>query len=154
MMLEVVIGVVVVLLMVAGILVMLGPTTGVLIRRARNIRGARVPSVFQAAMPREVGPAGINPTSQRVLEAAARLGNWLRAHGHSDLYREVRHAAVRINSNEAAGLYAMQTVLRKVRSLTFDERIVEERLKTLTNELMKAVQDRFEQLELLPFRKP
>jgi hypothetical protein len=153
-MLEAVIGVVVVLLLVAGILVMLGPTTGVLIRRARAIRRARVPSVFQAAQPREAVPSGLNPKTQRVLVGAARLGNWLRAHGHDDLAREVRSAAGKVTGNEAAGLYAMQTVLRRLRTLNLDDRTSQERLKSLTNELRTAVQDRFEQLELLPFKRP
>ena len=153
-MLEVAVGVVVGLLLVAGILVMLGPTTGVLIRQARSIRRARVPSVFQAAQPREAAPAGVNPKTQRVLMAAARLGNWLRAHGHDDLSRELRSAAGRITGNEPAGLYAMQTLLRRMRSLNLDDEGAQERLKSLTTELRTAVQDRFEQLELLPFKKP
>ena len=71
-MLEVVVGVVVGLLLLAGVLVMLGPITGVVIRRARNLRSGRVPSVFQAAQPREMAPSGLNPKTQRVLVAAAR----------------------------------------------------------------------------------
>ena len=153
-MLDVVIGVVVGLLLVGGILVMLGPTTGVLIRRARDLRRARVPSVFQAAQPREAVPSGLNPKTQRVLVAAARLGSWLRAHGHDDLSRELRSAGGKITSNEAAGLYAMQTMLRRLRSLSLDDRTSQERLKSLTTELRIAVQDRFEQLELLPFKRP
>jgi hypothetical protein len=153
-MLGVAIGAVVGLLLVAGILVMLGPTTGDLIRRGRSIRRARVPSVFQAAQPREAAPAGLNPKTQRVLVAASRLGNWLRAHGHDDLSRELRGAAARITGNEPAGLYAMQTLLRRLRSLNLDDDNAQERLKSLTSELRTAVQDRFEQLELLPFRKP
>ncbi len=149
-MLEVVVGVVVGLLLVAGILVMLGPTTGLLIKRVRNIRRTQVPSVFKAAQPREATAPGLNPKTQRVLVAAARLGNWLRAHGHDDLAREVRSAAGRITSNEAAGLYAMQTAVRSVRTLNLDDRTSQERLKSLTTELRTAVQDRFEQLELLP----
>ena len=153
-MLDVVIGVVVVLLLVAGILVMLGPTTGTLIKRARELRRASVPSVFQAAQPREAAPSGLNPKTQRVLVGAARLANWLRAHGHDDVARELRAAGGKITSNEAAGLYAMQVVLRKLRSLNVDDRISQERLKSLTAELRVAVQDRFEQLELLPFKRP
>jgi hypothetical protein len=154
MLLEIAVGLVVGLLLIAGLLIMLGPTTGVLIRRARNIRRGRVPSVFQAAQPREAAPPGLNPKTQRVLVASARLGNWLRAHGHDDLSRELRSAAGRITGNEAAGLYAMQTLLRRLRSLNLDDQAAQERLKTLTNELRTAVQDRFEQLELLPFRRP
>jgi hypothetical protein len=115
-MLEVVIGVVVGLLLIGGVLVMLGPATGDLIKRVRSLRRARVPAVFRAAQPREAVPSGLNPKTQRVLIAAARLGNWLRSHGQDDLSREVRNAAGRITGNEAAGLYAMQTVLRKLRS--------------------------------------
>src|SRR5882762_4504397 len=142
MLLEIAVGVVVGLLLIAGILIMLGPTTGVLMRRARTIRRARIPSVFQAAQPREAVPPGLNPKTQRVLVASARLGNWLRAHGHDDLSRELRSAAGRITGNEAAGLYAMQTLLRRLRSLNLDDQAAQERLKTLTNELRTAVQDR------------
>ena len=155
MLLELLVGFVVTLLVVAGILVMLGPSTTRVLRRIRAIRRpASVPSVFQAAKPREVVPPGLNPKTQRGLVAAARLTNWLRAHGQDELSRELRSAAGRITGNEAAGLYAMQTVLRRLRSLTLDERSAQERLKELTNELRTAVQDRFEQLELLPFRRP
>jgi hypothetical protein len=155
MLLELFVGFVVTLLVVAGILVMLGPSTTRVLRRIRAIRRpASVPSVFQAAKPREVVPPGLNPKTQRVLVAAARLTNWLRANGQDELSRELRSAAGRITGNEAAGLYAMQTVLRRLRSLSLDERSAQDRLKELTNELRTAVQDRFEQLELLPFRRP
>ncbi len=59
-----------------------------------------------------------------------------------------------MTSDEPAGLYALQTVLRRLRSLSLDDRGAQERLKALSNELRDAVQDRFEQLELLPFRRP
>jgi hypothetical protein len=153
-MLAVAVGFVVVLLVVAGVLVMLGPRTGELIRRARSLRPARVPSVFQVTQPRDAVQPGLNPKTQRVLVAASRLGNWLRAHGHADIARELRNAAGRITGNEAAGLYAMQTVLRHLRALNLEERSAQERLKSLTSELRTAVQDRFEQLELLPFKRP
>jgi hypothetical protein len=106
--------------------------------------------VFQAAQPREAVPSGLNPKTQRVLVASARLGNWLRAHGHDDIARELRSAAGRMTGNEAAGLYALQTVLRRLRSLDLADQTAQERLKSLTTELRTAVQDRFEQLELLP----
>jgi hypothetical protein len=153
-MLDVAVGLVVTLLIVGGILIMLGPTTGTLIKRAREIRRARVPSVFQAAQPREPTPSGLNPKTQRVLIAAARLGNWLRSRGQDELARELRSAAGKITSNEPAGLYAMQVVLRRLRTLNLDDKPSQDRLKSLTNELRIAVQDRFEQLELLPFKRP
>jgi hypothetical protein len=153
-MLDVVVGLVVGLLVVAGIIVMLGPATGTLIKRARDLRRASVPSVFQAAQPREAVPSGLNPKTQRVLVAAARLGNWLRSHGQDELARELRSAGGKITGNEPAGLYAMQVVLRRLRTINLDDRTSQERLKALTNELRIAVQDRFEQLELLPFKRP
>lgn len=153
-MLDVVVGLVVGLLIVAGLLIMLGPTTATLLKRARELRRARVPSVFQAAPPREAVPTGLNPKTQRVLVAAARLGNWLRSRGQDDLVRELRRAGGKITSDEPAGLYSMQVVLRRLRTLNLDDKPSQDRLKSLTNELRVAVQDRFEQLELLPFKRP
>ncbi len=150
-MLEAVVGFVVVLLVVGGILVMIGPNLKVMIRRVRSMRRpATVPTVFQSRQ-REAVPPGLNPKTQRVLVAAARLSNWLRTHEQDELSRELRAAAGRITTNEAAGLYALQTVLRKVRAVNSDASS-QERLKALSQELRVAVQDRFEQLELLPFR--
>jgi hypothetical protein len=152
-MLEVMVGFVVGLLVLAGILVMLGPHLKGTLKRIRSLRRpASVPSVFQNR-PHENVPSGLNPKTQRVLVAAARLSNWLRAHGHEDLSRELRGAAVRLTSSEPAGLYAMQTALRKLRALTIEDSS-QERLTALSNELRTAVQDRFEQLELLPFKRP
>jgi hypothetical protein len=87
-----------------------------------------------------------------VVVAAARLSSWLRAHGHEELSREVRSAAARLTSNEPAGLYALQNSLRKMRGLNTEESS-QQRLKALSTELRTAVQDRFEQLELLPFKR-
>lgn len=148
-MLEVLVGFIVSLLVVAGILVMIGPNLSGILRRVRSIRPTKVPTAFQAR-PREATP-GLNPKTQRVLVASARLANWLRTNGHDDLSRELRGAAARMTSNEPAGLYALQTVLRKVRAIDDGS---QERLRALSAELRTAVQDRFEQLELLPFKRP
>lgn len=153
-MLDVLIGVVVGLLVVGGVLVMLGPNVGLLIRKARSLRRSPIPSVFQAAQPRVPASGGLNPKTQRVLDAAARLGSWLRTHGREDLARELRNAAGRMTGDEAAGLYAMQSALQRLRSLSLDDAGAQQRLKSLTGELRTAVQDRFEQLELLPFKRP
>jgi hypothetical protein len=152
-MLEVLVGFVVGLLVLAGVLVILGPNLTGAIRRLRSMRRpARVPKVFQSRQRESVSP-GLNPKTQRALVAAARLSNWLRSHGHDDLSRELRGAAARMASNEPAGLYALQTMLRKVRALDIEDSS-KERLNALANELRTAVQDRFEQLELLPFKRP
>ncbi|MDQ2942376.1 MAG: hypothetical protein M3R21_01745 [Candidatus Dormibacteraeota bacterium] len=152
-MLEVFVGFAVGLLVLAGVLVIMGPNLAGALRRLRSLRRpARVPSVFQSRQP-DVASPGLNPKTQRVVVAAARLSNWLRAHGSDDLSRELRGAAARLTSNEPVALYALQTVLRKVRALEVDEGS-QQRLKALSSELRTAVQDRFEQLELLPFRRP
>ena len=152
-MLEALVGVVVGLLLLVGILVMIGPNLSGLVKRIRSVkRPTSVPSVFQSQR-RDAVVSGLNPKTQRVLVAAARLSNWMRAHGHNDLSRELRAAAARITSNEPVGLYALQSVLRKVRALS-PEDVSQQQLKALSNELRIAVQDRFEQLELLPFRRP
>jgi len=155
MMLDVLAGLVAGLLILAGVLVMMGPNARALVRRLGTLRRRRPSlSVFQPARPRELAPSGLNPKTQRVLVAASRLGNWLRAHSHEDIARELRSAAGRMTSDEPSGLYAMQNVIRRVRSLSLDNRGAQDRLKALSNELRDAVQDRFEQLELLPFRRP
>jgi hypothetical protein len=153
MLLELLVGCVVVLLVLAGVAVMMGPNLMSSVRRLRAVRSpVKVPSVFQSHQ-RDAAPPGLNAKTQRVVVATARLSTWLRAHGHEELSRELRSAAARLTSNEPAGLYALQTSLRKVRSLSVEEGS-QQRLNALSTELRTAVQDRFEQLELLPFKRP
>ncbi len=58
-----------------------------------------------------------------------------------------------MTGNEPAGLYALQTTLRRIPVVNVSDGPSQERLKALVSELRTAVQDRFEQLELLPFRR-
>jgi hypothetical protein len=154
-MLDALVGVLVSLLVLTGVLIMIGPNLRRTVGRLRSIqRPAKVPSPFQALSRREAGPAGLNAKTQRVLVGAGKLAVWLRSTGHEELGREVRSAAARMTGNEASGLYALQAVIRKVRALTPVDGKEQEGLRALTNELRVAVQDRFEQLELLPFRRP
>jgi len=154
-MLEAVVGALVSLLVVAGILVMIGPNLRGLAKRIRSLQPpSKVPSPFQVRGGGEPAPPGLNAKTQRVLVGAARLANWLRSNGHDDLARELRGAAAKMTGNEPAGLYALQAVLRKVRSVNPDDAAAQDRLRALSSELQKAVQDRFEQLELLPFSRP
>jgi len=154
-MLDALVGVVAGLLIVAGVLVILGPQTMTIVRRVRGIRRSRNPfAALQASRTREPAAPGLNPKTQRVLASATRLATWLRAHGQDEIARELRSAAAKLASDEASGLYAMQNTLRRLRGLALGDRNAEERLKLLSAELRKAVQDRFEQLELLPFGHP
>jgi len=151
-MLDAVVALVAGLLVVAGILVMLGPQTTALLRRIRAAQPPRRgPRSSRAARQRDSVPPALNPKTQRVLVSATRLATWLRAHGHDEVARELRAAAARLATDEPSGLYAMQTALRRVRTLELTDRNAAERLRLLTVDLRKAVQDRFEQLELLPF---
>src|SRR5262249_35799771 len=156
--LSAVVALIVLVLVVAGVLVMVGPGTV-----ARGIRsfgsfgtrgtfgiGARLPSAFQQRSP-VTAPQAVNPKTQRVLVAAARLAAGLRAHGHEDAAREIRNASARLTANEPAGLYALQTSLRRIRVVNVTDGPTHDRLQALIDELRSAVQDRFEQLELLPF---
>ena len=141
------------LLIAAGVLVIFGPNVkATLTRLSRIPRPTRVPAAFQSARTRDVVPAALNPKTQRVLVAAARLASWLRAHAQEDVAREIRTAAARMNGNEPAGLYALQTALRRIRVVNIHDSVAQARLKALVKELHIAVEDRFEQLELLPRR--
>jgi hypothetical protein len=151
-MLDAIVAFVVFLLVTAGVVVMLGPRN--VMRRVGSIRRPRGPaSLFEMRKPREMVPPALNPKTQRVLVAAARLASWLKAHGHEDAAREIRNAAARMAGNEPAGLYALQTTLRRIRVVNISDSTSQERLKALVGELRTAVQDRFEQLELLPYRR-
>lgn len=142
---------IVLVLVTAGVLVMVGPRN--LVRRVRSIAIPAVPKVFEPRRPPQAAQA-VNPKTQRVMVAAARLAAWLRAHGHDDAARDIRNASARLAANEAAGLYALQMTLRRIRVVNVTDSPSHERLQGLVDELRTAVQDRFEQLELLPFRKP
>ena len=142
----------VLLLVVVGVVVILGPRN--VMRRIASVRRpARVPAVFQSHGPKDVVPPGLNPKTQRVVAAAARLSNWMRAHGQEAVAREIRNGAARMTGNEPAGLYSLQTTLRRIRVVNITDTASQERLKALVSELRTAVDDRFEQLELLPFKK-
>lgn len=152
-MLDALVAVTVGLLVIAGVLVIIGPSK--VMRRLRSVRpSGRIPAMFEPRTRRDAVPPALNPKTQRVLVAAARLATWLRTHGQDDMAREIRNAAARMTGNEAAGLYALQNALRRMRVVNVSDSSAQERLKTLAGELRTAVQDRFEQLELLPFRKP
>jgi len=152
-MLDAIVGIVAALLIAAGILVMIGPRN--LMRRIATLTTVpRVPAGFEPSLARDAVVPAINPQTQRVLTAASRLASWLRAHSNEEAAREIRGAAARLAGNEPAGLYALQTTLRRIRVVGITDSESQQRLKALVAELRAAVQDRFEQLELLPFRKP
>ncbi len=152
-MLDAIVAVVVVILLTAGVLIMVGPRNAM--RRIRMLRRPKgIAAMFQSRRARELAPRAVNPKTQRVLVAAARLAQWLRTHGQDEAAREIRTSAARMTGNEPAGLYALQTTLRRVRVVNVTDSGAQERLRVLLSELQSAVKDRFEQLELLPFKRP
>jgi hypothetical protein len=152
-MLDAIVAVVVVVLITSGVLVILGPRN--VIRAIRSApRAPNLGSMLEPHRPRDVTAPTVNPRTQRVVVAAGRLANWLRIHGHEEASRDIRAAAARLTGNEAAGLYALQMTLRRIRVVNISDSAAQERLKALVAELRSAVQDRFEQLELLPFKRP
>jgi hypothetical protein len=151
-MLDALVGAVVILLVAVGILVIVGPAN--VLRGLRSIRRPQgLQALVEPSRPREAVQPALNPKTQRVMVAAARLANWLRAHGHEEAARDIRNAAARMAANEPAGLYALQTTIRRIRVVNVTDSASQERVKALVAELRTAVQDRFEQLELLPFRR-
>jgi hypothetical protein len=152
-MLDAIVAAVVVILLATGVLIMVGPRNAM--RRMRSLRRPKgIAAMFQPRPAREVAQRVVNPKTQRVLVAAARLAQWLRTHGQDEAARDIRTSAARMSGNEPAGLYALQTTLRRVRVVNVTDGAAQERLKALVGELQSAVQDRFEQLELLPFKRP
>jgi len=152
-MLDAIVAAVVVILLATGVLIMVGPRNAM--RRIRSLRRPKgIAAMFQPRPAREVAQRVVNPKTQRVLVAAARLAQWLRTHGQDEAARDIRTSAARMTGNEPAGLYALQTTLRRVRVVNVTDGAAQERLKALVGELQSAVQDRFEQLELLPFKRP
>ncbi|HET9782231.1 MAG TPA: hypothetical protein VFR33_10670 [Candidatus Dormibacteraeota bacterium] len=148
-MLDAIVAFVVVTLVAAGVLVIIGPRNAW--RRIRSLRRPDIMPLVEPRRPREVN--ALNPRTQRVVIAAGRLANWMRTHGHEDVARDIRASAARLNGNEAAGLYALQTTLRRMRVVNITDSAAHERLRALVTELRSALDDRFEQLELLPFNK-
>src|SRR5438309_11711356 len=127
-MLDGVVAAIVVLLVGAGVLIILGPRN--VVRRIASLRRPnKIAALFEPRRPREVMPTALNPKTQRVLLAAARLATWMRAHGHEEVSREIRNAAARMAGNEPAGLYALQTTLRRIRIVTISDSAAQRRLQ-------------------------
>jgi hypothetical protein len=80
-MLDAIVAFVVMLLVASGVVVILGPRN--VLRRIAGLRRPRVDgAVTEPRRAREAMPPTLNPRTQRVVVAAGRLANWMRAHGH------------------------------------------------------------------------
>src|SRR5207302_10204310 len=116
------------------------PVRGML--RRLTLKFARPPATPKAA--------NLHPTTGKALAVAARLSAMLKQQGLERHVSALRHAAGRLEQNEADGIYTMQEVLRRLRGVRFSDRDDQEIFEGLAGQLRKALNDRAEQLELLP----
>jgi hypothetical protein len=143
--LEVVVGVVAGLLFLVGVAIMAGPALPRALGIARR-RGRMRPSA-----PRRRGsPADLHPTTVKALAATARLLAMLKEHGLDRHAAALRMAGKRLQVEEANGIHAMRQVLRHLRGVRFDDESDQRIFQGLLGQLQKALDDRAEQLELLP----
>jgi hypothetical protein len=154
-MLELVVGAVAALLVVAGAAVIAGPlvprTWRALWAQVRHTRPLAVRGALPINQPTTTGEPALHPTTLRALTAAARTYSLLRANGQDRLALELRAAARRVRADEPKGLLALLSVLRSLREVALDDDGAEARYRKLVAELHGAVKDRSEQLELLHF---
>ena len=144
-MLEVGVGLLAGLLLLVGFLIMAGPAVTrafrlVMRRRSFGFSGRRAPR----------SPAGLHPTTGKALAVAGRLAIMLKEQGLERHLGALRHATSRLEVNEADGIYAMQEVLRRFRGVRLTDSDDQEIFEGLVGQLRKALNDRAEQLELLP----
>jgi hypothetical protein len=95
-------------------------------------------------------PAGVHPTTGRALSATARLIELLASHGMRRHATAVRLAGVRLRREEVDGIYAMRDVLRHIRRVRIDDDEDQEIMDGLIGQITRSLNDRAEQLELLP----
>ena len=133
------------LLLVVGFLIMVGPSATRPVRlvlRRLSLRFPRPPAAAKTA--------NLHPTTGKALAVAARLSAMLKQQGMERHVSALRHACGRLEHDEADGIYTMQEVLRHLRGVRFSDRDDQEIFEGLAGQLRKALNDRAEQLELLP----
>jgi hypothetical protein len=146
--LEVLVGVLAGLLVLAGVAVIAGP---LLPRALRGARGLVRRTRGNAAARRALVSADVHPTTQKALVATARLISLLKTHGQERAAAALRAAGRNLRQDEVTGLQAMNNVVRILRELDLDEESAQAHYRDLMTQLRRAINDRAEQLELLPF---
>ncbi|TMC06158.1 MAG: hypothetical protein E6J41_19955 [Chloroflexi bacterium] len=147
-MLEVVVGAVAGLLVLIGVLVMIGPALPRSFGFARG-RG-RGPRPAAQRRPSRSAPAELHPTTVRALSVTARLMGMLKEHGMDRHAAAMRLAGRRLQVDEANGIQAMRQVLRHLRGVRMEDDSDQRIFQGLVGQLQKALDERAEQLELLP----
>jgi len=151
--LEVVIGLVAGLLVLAGVAIMIGPALpkalGLARRRGGRTAGGPRPA-GQAQARRAQAPAELHPTTVKALAATARLLAMLKEHGMERHAAALRMAGKRLQTEEVSGIHAMRQVLRHMRGVRLEDESDQRIFQGLVGQLQRALDDRAEQLELLP----
>jgi len=145
--LEVVVGLVAGLLFLVGVAIMVGPA----LRRFFGIgrpRKRRLATVRRSA--RSTSPTELHPTTVKALAATARLLALLKEHSLDRQAAALRMAGKRLQVDEAGGIMAMREVLRHLRSVRLGDESDHKIFQGLVGQLQKELDDRAEQLELLP----
>jgi hypothetical protein len=141
--LEAVVGAVAVVLVLIGIAIMIGPALPGLLRLPRR----RSIDVAPRRMPEAVE---VHPTTAKALSGAERLAELLLDQGLKRPAAVLSLAGARLRKDEASGIYAMQDALRAVRQIRLDDPQDQEIFRGLVTQVGRALDDRAEQLELLP----
>lgn len=149
-MLEAVVGLTAAILVLAGVVVALGPT---LPRRVHALR------LLLRRLQAHPAPAtsdrrllvlpGLHPTTQRAIQAANRMAALLTAHGHEGYAAELRAGARQVGIHEAEGLRALRRADLDLQGIRIEDEGAYLRFRQLQKELRQQVGDRAEQLELL-----
>jgi len=146
--LEVVVGLMAGLLLLVGVAIMAGPAL------PRFLGFARPRQRRFSPMRRSAGssssPAELHPTTVKALAATARLLALLKEHSMERHAAALRMAGRRLQTDEAAGIMAMRQVLRHLRSVRLNDESDHRIFQGLVGQLQKELDDRAEQLELLP----
>ena len=142
-----VVGAVAVVLVLIGAAVMIGPA----LPRSLGLARRRVSAGPGASRrPARNTPAELHPTTVRALSVTARLMAMLKEHGMERHAAAMRLAGKRLQTDEANGIQAMRQVLRHLRGVRLDDDSDHRIFQGLVSQLQKALDERAEQLELLP----
>jgi len=146
--LEVVVGLLAGLLFLVGVAIMVGPA----LRRFLGIgrpRSRRLTPMRRSARS-SASPTELHPTTVKALAVTARLLAMLKEHSLDRHATALRMAGKRLQVDEAAGIMAMRQVLRHLRSVRLGDESDQKIFQGLVGQLQKELDDRAEQLELLP----
>jgi hypothetical protein len=145
--LELLVGAVAGLLVVIGIAVMVGPA----LPRSFGFGQKRLQArPLAQRRPSRSAPAELHPTTVRALSVTARLMGMLKEHDMDRHAAALRLAGRRLQVDEPNGIQAMRQVLRHLRAVHMEDDSDQRIFQGLVGQLQKALDERAEQLELLP----